>query len=695
MLGEIIKERYQIVQILSGGGYCQTYLAKDLAQPQQTHCVIKHLLPANVHTNLSSLRRLFSREVAALEKLGAYPQVPQLLDSFEEQEQFYLVLEYIPGQPLSNLLLPGVRWNENQVIELLLEVLTILEVVHAHGLIHRDIKPSNLICREADGRYILIDFGSVKQAWQLVVTNQGQTNANYAIGIPATIAIGTPGYMPSEQSRGRPRPNSDIYALGMIGIQALTGMQPTLLLEDSETGEVIWQHFTSVNSDLAAILNQMIRYHFTERYQSATEVLTALQPLVAHSASSQESITSAPLASATSLTEDGRQGVELTRSTRRSRHSTSGVPPSEWRGQGSLDPSFSSTQRPFKTGNQNVALWLGVAVGVFSVFGLLMGIYYALRPEVRSVPPVPQSQAALAEPNLTLGDETFAQTLQGHRDAVWAIALGRDGNTLVSGSGDDTIKVWNLKTRQISQTLFGHSDTVRSVAISPEGKILASSSGDKTIKLWNLKTGKLLHTLSGHSGPVWSIAINHDGQILVSGSEDGSVKIWDLKTGELLRTLLAHSGRVFSVAVSPNEYVCASAGKDQSINIWNIQTGKLLRTLKGHTDAVRSLTFSPDGQKLASSSWDQTIQIWNWQTGDQLLTLKGHTSRVISLAFSQDGKTLASASTDRTIKIWEVQTGKLVRNLIGHTDWVLAVTTSPIDQTIVSSSKDQTIKIWQ
>lgn len=348
MLGKIIKERYQIVQILSSRGYCQTYIAQDISKHQPTPCVIKHLLPgSNNASSLSSLRHLFTREAAALEKLGAYPQVPLLLDHFEEDQQFYLVQEYIAGQPLSDLLTPGVRWSESQVIELLIEVLSILEVVHAQGLIHRDIKPSSLIRRASDGRLVLIDFGSVKQAWTQVVTAQGQTNANYAIGIPATVAIGTPGYMPSEQSRGRPRPSSDIYALGMISIQALTGLQPTQLMEDTETGEVIWQRLAVVSPQLAAILNQMVRYHFTQRYQSATEVLTALAPLTPSNVSNS------------SLTSVSEQPLGSTKNSNVAKASTR---------------------------ENNVALWLGMAIGVTLALALILGSYYVLRPAAE--PPV-------------------------------------------------------------------------------------------------------------------------------------------------------------------------------------------------------------------------------------------------------------------------------------------------------------------
>jgi serine/threonine protein kinase len=229
---------------------------------------------------LPTLKQLFNREVAALKKLGNYPQVPQLLAHFEENQEFYLVQEFIAGSPLSDELKPGQQWSESQVIDLLQEVLGILSLIHSYGLIHRDVKPNNLIRRQKDRRLVLIDFGSVKQAWMQVVTVQGKTSASYAIGIPATLAIGTSGYMPTEQGRGRPRPNSDIYALGIIGIQALTGLSPTELLEDFNTAEVIWQHKAQVSADLASVLNKMVCYDFKDRYQSATEVLQALQPLI-------------------------------------------------------------------------------------------------------------------------------------------------------------------------------------------------------------------------------------------------------------------------------------------------------------------------------------------------------------------------------------------------------------------------------
>ncbi len=155
------------------------------------------------------------------------------------------------------------RWTEDQVVQLLQQILSILEFVHSYQVIHRDIKPDNIIRRQDDGKLVLIDFGAVKQIQTqlLTVTGRGET----------TIAIGTPGYMSTEQGQGKPRLNSDIYSLGIIGIQALTGLHPRQLQEDPNTGEIFWQHQIQVSPWLAAVLSKMVLYHFKERYQSARQ----------------------------------------------------------------------------------------------------------------------------------------------------------------------------------------------------------------------------------------------------------------------------------------------------------------------------------------------------------------------------------------------------------------------------------------
>ncbi|MCC5640652.1 serine/threonine protein kinase [Nostoc sp. CHAB 5844] len=270
MIGKLLDQRYRVVEKLGKGGFGHTYLALDTRRPGNPTCVVKHLQPATDDPDfLPTARRLFSREAETLEKLGHHDQIPRLLAYFEENEEFYLVQEFVAGQPLSLEMSPGVRWTEEQVIKLLQEVLPILDFVHSNGVIHRDIKPDNLIRRVFDNKIVLVDFGSVKQvkSYSRTIPEHLQTE---------TVAIGTPGYMPSEQGQGRPRRCSDIYALGMTSIQALTGLNPTQFGEDSANGEILWRHHTQVSDQLASILNKMVRHYFKYRYQSATEVIEVL-----------------------------------------------------------------------------------------------------------------------------------------------------------------------------------------------------------------------------------------------------------------------------------------------------------------------------------------------------------------------------------------------------------------------------------
>jgi len=272
MIGKLLDHRYQVIRVLAMGGFGQTYIAQDTRRPGNPICVVKHLKPGTDPRVFDTAKRLFNSEAETLEKLGNHDQIPRLLAYFDENQEFYLVQEYIEGHTLAEELIPGKRWSESRVIQLLQEVLEILEFVHRQGVIHRDIKPDNIIRRASDHKLVLVDFGAVKQLRTQLVTVGGQPSA--------TVVIGTPGYMPTEQGQGKPRPNSDIYSLGIIAIQALTGLSATELQEDPETGEIIWQQSVTVNYRLAAVLSKMVHYHFKDRYQNATEALQACKDAI-------------------------------------------------------------------------------------------------------------------------------------------------------------------------------------------------------------------------------------------------------------------------------------------------------------------------------------------------------------------------------------------------------------------------------
>ena len=276
---QLIGGRYQIVTTLGSGGFGQTYLAEDKHQ-FNLRCVVKKLQPLSLSPETWSIAtQLFQREAKIQYRLGHHPQIPQLLAYFQEQQKFYLVQELIKGHDLRTELPPGKQLSELSVIALLQDILEPLVFVHQQQVIHRDLKPPNLIRRHQDGKIVLIDFGSVKElAVTKVLNPRGETQI--------VTSIGTPGYMPSEQSTGKARLSSDVYAVGIIGIQALTGKMPQELKEDPETAEIIWREEITVSPELAFVLDKMVRYDFRQRYPSAQSALEALQQLNPNQSSS-------------------------------------------------------------------------------------------------------------------------------------------------------------------------------------------------------------------------------------------------------------------------------------------------------------------------------------------------------------------------------------------------------------------------
>jgi len=271
--GESVGGHYQIERTLGRGGIGQAYLAKDIRFPTKYWRVIKEITPrSNEPSVLQEVENRFNREAQTLEQLGHHNQIPEFFGCFQENGKFYLVHEYIEGDPLSQELTVGKHLSENDVIDLLKDILEVLKVVHEQHYIHRDINPSNLIRRNQDRKIVLIDFGAVKEISTLAANASGQAGKSKFFG--------TQGYIPIEQAIGRPELCSDIYAVGMVGIQALTGLDPSRQIQTDRIGEILWQNWASQASPgLVNILNKMVRQDCNQRYQSAAEALEALQSL--------------------------------------------------------------------------------------------------------------------------------------------------------------------------------------------------------------------------------------------------------------------------------------------------------------------------------------------------------------------------------------------------------------------------------
>jgi serine/threonine protein kinase, bacterial len=268
----LVRNRYRVTKSLGQGGFGATFVAVDVSLPGEPICVIKQLRPSNNHEKfLRMARELFEREARTLGKIGNHPQIPRLLDFFEERRNFYLVQEYISGQTIHQEVKQMGLFDEAKIRDFLKEILPIITYIHSQQVIHRDIKPANILRREQDEKLVLIDFGAVKNHVAQIEPQEGSGQTHFT-----QFAVGTSGYAPPEQLAMRPIFASDIYALGVTCIYLMTGKSPKDIEYNPSTGEMMWQKHVQLTKHLTHVLGKMLEVSVRYRYQSAEEVQKAL-----------------------------------------------------------------------------------------------------------------------------------------------------------------------------------------------------------------------------------------------------------------------------------------------------------------------------------------------------------------------------------------------------------------------------------
>ncbi|EFA68511.1 protein kinase domain-containing protein [Cylindrospermopsis raciborskii] len=267
-MNSLLINRYEIINPLGSGGFGETFLARDTQMPSQRLVVIKHLKPAlqNSHSSTELIENLFQKEAAVLEELGNHcSQIPQLYSYFSEEGEFYLVQEYIEGKNLSQV---GQIKPEHATV-ILSSLLNTLKYVHSKNIIHRDIKPENIILRDSDRLPVLIDFGAVKETMGVVTLGSGST--------VSSVVVGTRGFMAPEQTAGRPVFSTDLYALGLTIIYALTQRLPIEFSISQLTGEIDWTSYVpNLDPKLVQVLNKSIKIDLGSRYLTAEAMYSDL-----------------------------------------------------------------------------------------------------------------------------------------------------------------------------------------------------------------------------------------------------------------------------------------------------------------------------------------------------------------------------------------------------------------------------------
>lgn len=290
-------------------------------------------------------------------------------------------------------------------------------------------------------------------------------------------------------------------------------------------------------------------------------------------------------------------------------------------------------------------------------------------------------------------DTTVAEA---HSGSVLSVAYSPDGSRIVSGSADNSIRLWDARTGAQLHVLLSHTKSVRSVAFSPNGKEILSGSDDLTVKVWDASTGACLETWKWHSGDVRSVVYSPLGRHAASASYDSKVILWKLATPDIDTAIFGdHIAGVEQVVFSRDGTLLLSASHDGTSNVWDVEKATLVQTLK-HAVIIMSISVSHDDQLIACGLGDNSTVLWSRGDWTQLRVLEGqHGSLVWAVSFSPDDRTLATGSWDRKVCFWDVGTGAHLETLHEHTDQVLSLEFSPDGLWLVTGSCDNSLRIWE
>ena len=287
--------------------------------------------------------------------------------------------------------------------------------------------------------------------------------------------------------------------------------------------------------------------------------------------------------------------------------------------------------------------------------------------------------------------ELFVSIFSGHSDVVTSVDFAGNGLYVLSGSADNTVRLWDFVNGGQEKIFRGHTDDVWSVSISPTGEYVASASLDNTVKIWDPGTEQNILTLSGHAASVYNVVFHPDGQHLLSCGEDGTIKMWDIESGREVRTYNGHEGPVIYITLSHDGAYMISGGYDAYLKLWDVFDGSELRTYRGHTSDVNSIAMD---NYIVSGSSDGTVKVWTVNSSSAFKTFNRHSGEVYTVALLPGGDYVVSGDSEGSILLWDIRTTEIIGSNRNHGSGVSSVDVSPDGRYVVSAGEEGNVRIW-
>jgi serine/threonine protein kinase len=632
-IGDLILDLYEVKDIHKGGGMGLVYRVRH--RGWNIDLAVKS--PRADYFQTEEQKKNFVRESETWINLGLYPHTVSCYYIRTLGGIPRVFAEYVEGGSLSDWIKTRKLYGGGhdkaleRIMDTAIQFAWGLHYAHEQGLIHQDVKPANVMMTP-DGTAKVTDFGLAKARG---LAGEG---AEVVPGQSIMVSTGgmTPAYCSPEQAQGNPLSRkTDIWSWGLSVLEMFTG--EVTWLAGQAAAEAL-EGYIDVGLEDRAIpkmpeaMVELLKLCFQRdpeaRPKDMQEIATKLMESYQHTAGEEYA---RPEPKAADLLADGLNNRAV----------------SLW-DLGRQDEAEKLFERALQSDIHHMEATYNRGLLQWRSARLTDDVLVKQLKEVRTTHEGDwRDEYLLGLVHMERGDGDSAIKIleEASRQGPMEEEVRRALDVVRSSSGN-----WHSRVRNFE----GHTDTVSSVRISPDGCWGLSGSEDNTLRLWELTTGKCVRTFEGHTNIVNSVSISPDGRWALSGSEDKTLRLWELATGKCVHTLEGHTDTVLSVSISPDGCWALSASVDNTLRLWELATGKCVRTFEGHASMVTYVAFSPGGRWALSGSDDKSLRLWELATGNCLRTFEGHTDIVLSVSISPDGCWALSASGDKTLRQWEL-----------------------------------------